>query len=76
MREKFLLGVLKLRNRRDELMNDHGDIVQTILLIVVFVAIIAIVGGVLTTAISDKGDVVADCINNPTQDKCVNNQKK
>lgn len=76
MREKFLLGVLKLRNRRDELMNDHGDVVQTILLIVVFVAIIAIVGGVLTTAISHKGDVVADCINNPTQAKCVNNQRR
>lgn len=41
---------------------EQGDIVQTILIIAVFVTIVVIVGGLLWSAISDRADDVADCI--------------
>lgn len=53
----------KFRNNLDATREDEsGDIVQTILIIAVFVAIVIIVGNLLYKAINDKGESVSDCI--------------
>lgn len=53
----------KFRNNLDATREDEsGDIVQTILIIAVFVAIVIIVGNLLYKAISDKGENVSKCI--------------
>lgn len=53
----------KFRNNLDATREDEsGDIVQTILIIAVFVAIVIIVGNLLYKAINKKGTDVSDCI--------------
>lgn len=57
----------KFRNNLDATREDEsGDIVQTILIIAVFVAIVIVVGNLLYKAISKKGTDVSSCINGTT----------
>ena len=51
----------KVRRERNA---ERGDIVQTILIIAIFVVIVIVVGGILYNAIKSKGNQVGDCISN------------
>lgn len=43
--------------------DESGDVVQTVLIIAVFVVIVVVVGRLLFTAINDRAGKTADCIN-------------
>lgn len=49
---------------------ENGDIVQTIIIIAMFVLICVIVGGILMTAIQGQADKVGDCISNANSGAC------
>lgn len=49
-----------MTNRRDA--EEHGDIVQTILIIAIFLAIVVAAGFVLSNAIGSQANDVARCI--------------
>lgn len=55
-RQRF---VERLRDRDKE---EHGDIVQTILIVALFVAIVVVVGKILYDAINDQAQNVGNCI--------------
>ena len=57
-------ALMKFRNNLDASRRDEsGDIVQTILIIVIFVVIVAVVGGILYTNIKGAADNTGKCIN-------------
>lgn len=43
--------------------DESGDVVQTVLIIAVFVVIVVVVGRLLFNAINDRAGKTADCIN-------------
>lgn len=49
-------------SERLEASRERGDIVQTILIIAVFVGIIVVVGALLYKALNKQGDNLANCI--------------
>ena len=54
----------KFKNNLDTVRKEEsGDIVQTILIIAVFVVIVVIVGKLLFDAISKRASTTSDCIN-------------
>jgi hypothetical protein len=54
---------------------ESGDIVQTIIIIAMFVLICMVVGGILYTAINGQATKVGDCITNSNSGKCTNFKK-
>jgi hypothetical protein len=55
--------------------NENGDIVQTIIIIAMFVLICMVVGGILMAAINDQADKVGECISNSNSGKCTDFKK-
>jgi hypothetical protein len=55
--------------------NENGDIVQTIIIIAMFVLICMVVGGILMTAINGQADKVGECISNSNSGKCTDFKK-
>jgi Kef-type K+ transport system membrane component KefB len=54
----------KFKNNLDTVRNEEsGDIVQTILIIAVFVVIVVVVGKLLFDAINKRASSTSDCIN-------------
>lgn len=54
----------KFKNNLNTVRNEEsGDIVQTILIIAVFVVIVVVVGKLLFTAISKRASTTSNCIN-------------
>jgi len=49
---------------------ESGDIVQTIIIIAMFVLICVVVGGILINAIQGQANKVGDCISNVNGGKC------
>ncbi len=50
--------------------NEDGDIVQTIIIIAMFVLICVVVGGILINAINGQASKVGDCIENVNNGSC------
>ena len=55
-----------LRNMKKSLSEERGSMVEYIIIIAVVASVAVIVMGVLSRAISDKGNQAADLINNAT----------
>lgn len=55
---------------------EEGDIVQTIIIIAMFVLICMVVGGILYTAINSQAEKVSDCITSSNTGACTNFDKK
>lgn len=57
-------ALTRFKNNLNTVRNDEaGDIVQTILIIAVFVVIVIIVGNLLMNAITTRAKSTSDCIN-------------
>lgn len=72
---KVSTGVDALGNRY-RTSRENGDIVQTVIIIAMFVLICIIVGKLLTDAIQGQGEKVADCIENVNNGSCANFKSK
>lgn len=59
---------LMSREGRNEM--ERGDIVQTIIIIAMFVLICMVVGGILINAIEGQAEKVGDCIENSNSGAC------
>ena len=58
-------ALMKFKNNLDTVRNEEsGDIVQTILIIAVFVVIVVVVGKLLFEAINKRASNTSACINN------------
>ena len=53
---------------------ENGDIVQTIIIIAMFVLICMVVGGILFNAIQNQANTVSECIQNANAGECNNFQ--
>lgn len=53
---------------------ENGDIVQTIIIIAMFVLICMVVGGILFNAIQSQANTVGECIENANAGACNNFQ--
>lgn len=51
---------------------ENGDIVQTIIIIAMFVLICMVVGGILFNAIQSQANTVGECIQDANSGKCNN----
>jgi signal transduction histidine kinase len=72
---KASVGAVNFRDRavsrvREMSKGENGDIVQTIIIIAIFVLVCVVVGGLLATAINGQGQKVADCIGSVNGGKC------
>lgn len=59
---------LMTREGREDM--ERGDIVQTIIIIAMFVLICMVVGGILMAAIQGQAEKVGDCIENSNSGAC------
>jgi hypothetical protein len=81
MNDLILKGAVKMDMARMRVMdrvtnkNENGDIVQTIIIIAMFVLICMVVGGILMTAINGQATKVGECISNSNSGKCTNFKK-
>jgi hypothetical protein len=81
MNDLILKGAVKMDMARMRVMdratnrNENGDIVQTIIIIAMFVLICMVVGGILMTAINGQADKVGECISNSNSGKCTDFKK-
>ena len=78
MNDLLLKGAIKIDSVRQSVLNrmdnrnENGDIVQTIIIIAMFVLICMVVGGILMNAISQQANTVGDCIKNANSGSCNN----
>lgn len=81
MSELMLKGWVRAANARTAFVEsfegrkeraEAGDIVQTIIIIAMFVLICMVVGGILYKAINGQATKVGDCITNSNSGKCTN----
>ena len=59
-----------LANRESRAEMERGDIVQTIIIIAMFVLICMVVGGILINAIQGQAEKVGNCIENSNSGQC------
>lgn len=61
-----------LMNKDSRVAMERGDIVQTIIIIAMFVLIVMVVGGILMAAIQGQAEKVGQCIENANSGQCNN----
>ena len=78
MNDLMLKGAIALDNARNRVTDvysnrkENGDIVQTIIIIAMFVLVCVVVGGILYNAITSQANTVSNCITNVNSGKCSN----
>jgi len=78
MNELLLRGAIALSNSRRRVTDvwddrkEQGDIVQTIIIIAMFVLVCVVVGKILYTAITGQANKVSNCITNVNNGTCTN----
>ena len=76
MKDVMLRGAIALDTARNRVLDvyrnrdERGDIVQTIIIIAMFVLICVVVGGILMTAIQGQAEKVGDCISDVNNGNC------
>lgn len=76
MNDVMLKGVIALNNARSRVTDayssrkENGDIVQTIIIIAMFVLVCVVVGGILYDAITSQANTVSNCITNVNAGDC------
>lgn len=76
MNDLLLKGAIALDSARNKVTdlyasrNERGDIVQTIIIIAMFVLICVVVGTILYDAIFSQAETVGDCITNVNSGAC------
>jgi len=81
MKETLLSASVKTMAAKDRMVNkvrdtfagnENGDIVQTVIIIAMFVLICVVVGGLLYAAISGQAKTTSECIATVNTGKCAN----
>lgn len=82
MNDLILKGAVNATIARDRVIDriragrtENGDIVQTIIIIAMFVLICMVVGGILMNAINGQATKVGECIANSNSGECTNFKK-
>lgn len=79
MKDLMLMGAIKASNFADDMIDrgrraakgEHGDVVQTVIIIGIFVIICVVVGTMITKAMESQGTKLSDCIGSVnTKDGC------
>lgn len=72
MNDMLLFGAIKAKNFADNMTDravraakgEQGDVVQTVIIIGIFVVICVVVGGMIMNSMKDQGTKLSDCISN------------
>lgn len=72
MNDMLLAGAIKAQNFAEDMTsrafraarNEKGDVVQTIIIIGIFLVICVVVGGMIMAAMETQGKKLSDCISN------------
>lgn len=70
MKDMLLMGAIKTKNFADDMTDraaraakgENGDVVQTVIIIGIFVVICVIVGGMILNAMKTQGSSLSKCI--------------
>lgn len=70
MKNMLLLGAIKAQNFAENMTDraaraakgENGDVVQTVIIIGIFVVICVIVGGILLSSMEEQGNKLGNCI--------------
>lgn len=70
MKDMLLMGAIKTKNFADNMTErasraakgENGDVVQTVIIIGIFVVICVIVGGMILNAMKTQGETLSKCI--------------
>jgi hypothetical protein len=83
MKDMLLMGAIKTKNFADDMTDravraakgENGDVVQTVIIIGIFVIICVVVGTMITSAMKSQGSQLSKCISGVNNQAGCNNFK-